>query len=111
MRNRKSHRIKKTFTILLMLCFLLSVTAASASSAGNSKNNDGHRNGYEKGYTEGKKQGQKDCNQYGSRDTLSKIPSPSNDDRWTKDYKDSYNQGFKRGYIDGYNGNRYSCLR
>jgi flagellar biosynthesis/type III secretory pathway protein FliH len=107
--NRKPGRIKKTFAILLALCFVLSVTAASASAAGNSR--DGYSDGYKKGYDDGKKQGQKDCEQYGGKETLSKIPSPSNEDGWTSDYKDSYNNGYKKGYIDGYNGIRYLCLK
>ena len=109
--NNKFGRIKKTFAILLILCFVLSVTAAAASAAGNSKNKDGYSNGYGKGYEDGKKQGKKDCNQYGSRETLSKIPIPPNNSQWTKYYKDSYNKGYQKGYIDGYNGNRYTCLK
>jgi hypothetical protein len=103
--NRKLGRIKKHFVILLVLGFVLSVTAASASAAGNGKD------GYNKGYDDGKKQGQKDCEQYGSRETLSKIPSPPSKNGWTRQNRDNYNSDYEKGYIDGYNGKRYSCLK
>lgn len=109
--TKKFDGIKKTFVILLILCFILSVTTVSASAAGNSKNKDGYNDGYRKGYEDGKGQGQKDCNKYGSKESLSKIPTPPNNSQWTKDYKDSYNRGYQKGYIDGYNGNRYTCLK
>lgn len=107
--NKEFDKIKKTFAVLLILCFVLSVMAASANAADNSK--DGYSDGYKKGYDDGKKQGQKDCKQYGSKETLSKIPSPPNRDGWTKPYRDSYNSGYEKGYIDSYNGNRYTCLK
>lgn len=69
--NKKFDGIKKTFTVLLILCFILSVTTASASAAVNSKNKDGYSDGYRKGYEDGKRQGQKDRNQYGSREAPS----------------------------------------
>jgi hypothetical protein len=111
MRNKKFDRIKKTLAILLILCFALSVTAASVSAAGNSKDKDGYSDGYKKGYNDGKKQGDKDCEEYGSTENLSKVPIPSSKDSWTIYYKSSYNTGYKKGYIDGYNGNRYKCLK
>ncbi len=107
--DRKLGQIKKGFAILLVFCFVLSVIAASASAADNSKN--GYSDGYKKGYDDGKKQGQKDCEQYGSKETLSKIPSPPNEDGWTRNYRDNYNRGYEKGYINGYNGNRYLCLK
>jgi hypothetical protein len=109
--SKKFDRIKRTFAVLLTVCFVLSVTAAAASAAADSKNKDGYNDGYTKGYGDGRKQGQIDCDNYGSREILSKIPSPYNDNRWTENYKDSYNRGYQKGYIDGYNGNRYTCLK
>ncbi len=107
----KSYRTKKTLAILLIFCFVLSVTTASVSAAASAKNKDGYSNGYRKGYESGKKQGQSDCNKYGSKENLSKIPlSPSNY-RWTKYYKHTFNRGYQKGYIDGYNGDRYTCLK
>lgn len=107
--NRKCGRIKKAFTVLLVLGFVLSVTATSAIAASNNKN--GFSDGYRKGYDGGKKQGQKDCSKYGIREVLSKIPLPSINHSWTKIYKDTYGRGFHKGYLDGYNGNRYLCLK
>ncbi len=109
--TNKFEGLIKIFAILLILCFILSVTTVLASAADNSKNKDGYNDGYRKGYEDGKRQGQIDCNQYGSKETLSKIPVPPNNSQWTKYYKDSYNRGYQKGYIDGYNGNRYNCLK
>ncbi|HEY3362307.1 MAG TPA: hypothetical protein VGK06_10955 [Methanosarcina sp.] len=107
----KSNVFKKTFAILLILCFILSVITVSASAADNIKNKDGYNDGYRKGYEDGKRQGQIDCNQYGSKEALSKIPAPPNNSQWAKYYKENYNRGHQKGYIDGYNGNRYNCLK
>jgi uncharacterized membrane protein len=108
MRNKKFDRMKKTLAILLVLCFALSVTVASASAA---DNKDGYNKGYNKGYQDGKIKGQKDCKKYGSKETLSKIPSPPNEYGWTKYYKDNYNEGYEKGYIESYNRIRYDCLK
>lgn len=108
MRNKKSDRIKKSLAILLIICFAFSVIAAPANAA---ENNKGYKDGYKKGYRDGKSQGHKDCNQYGSRDTLSKIPSPPSKSSWTSQYINSFNEGYKKGFIDGYNENRYNCLK
>jgi len=114
MGNYTLDRMKKTLVILLVFCFVLSVTAASASAADNSnyvKNKDGYKDGYDKGYKEGKKQGEKDCQQYGKGEILKKIPGPFNKSSWTTDYKERYNKGYGDGYIDGYSHNRYDCLK
>jgi len=108
--TKKFGRRKKALAVLLVVCFLLSVTVASVSAADNTRNKDGYSDGYKEGYEDGRKQGEKDCNQYGSREALSKIPSPPSDYRWTKNYKNSFNRGYQNGYIEGYNGNRYTCL-
>lgn len=111
MKNKNFDKIKKTFAVLLAFCFVLSVTAAAASAADNSKNKDGYGDGYAKGQKDGKNQGKKDCEKYGSREILSKIPSPFNEYGWTKYYRDSYNRGYEKGYLDSYNINRYLCLK
>jgi flagellar biosynthesis/type III secretory pathway protein FliH len=114
MGNNKFDRIKKTIAILLLLCFVLSVTVASVSAADNSesgKNKDGYKAGYNKGYKDGKKQGQKDCDQYGIREILQKIPTPFNKYSWTKYFTERYNKGYKGGFIDGYSQSRYKCLK
>jgi len=105
---------KKTLAILLILCFILSVTVASVSAADNSKygkSKEGYNAGYKAGYEEGKIQGQNDCGQYGSTEVLNKIPIPFNKLSWTKDYTESYNKGYKDGYLDGYSKSRYECLK
>lgn len=114
MRNKKIDRIKKILATLLILCFALSMTTASASTADNinyGKSEEGYKDGYNKGCEDGKIQGQKDCEQYGSRDILSKIRFPYIEYSWSKDYRDNYNIGYAKGYIDGYNQIRYSCLK
>jgi flagellar biosynthesis/type III secretory pathway protein FliH len=116
--NKKFDRIKKTFAVLLVLCFVLSITVASASAANkskdkdaNSKDKDAFSDGYKKGIDDGRKQGKKDCEQYDSRETLSKIPPPSSDRRWSDHYKDSFNAGYTLGYTAGYHETRYKCLK
>jgi hypothetical protein len=114
MRNKRFDRIKKALAILLVLCFALSVTAVSASAADNSncgENGYGYKDGYNKGNEDGKIQGQKDCEQYGSKETLLKIPSPLNEFGWSKYYRDNYNCGYEKGYVDAYNRIRYDCLK
>ncbi|HIH75669.1 MAG TPA: hypothetical protein HA306_11230 [Methanosarcina sp.] len=103
---KKFDNIKKILAFLLIICFSLSVTVAPAAAGDN-----GYYDGYRKGYSDGKKQSEKDCKQYGSRENLSKIPSPFYKDSWTRSYKNNYNKGYRKGYIDGYNGNRYECLK
>ena len=81
MGNKKFDKIKKTLAILLILCFVLSVTAASASAADNSnmaRTKTATKYGYNKGYKDGKIQGQKDCEKYGIKEILQKIPTPFN---------------------------------
>jgi hypothetical protein len=111
MENKKFGRIKKTFAVLLVLCFVLSATVASASATGNNKNKDGYGDGYRKGIDDGRKQGQKDCKQYGSRETLSKISIPRIEHSWPDYYKKSYDVGYRAGYIYSYNKIRYKCLK
>jgi len=107
MLNQKINKIKKPFTILLAFSFLISILAMSADA---SENNKDSKNGYNKGYVEGKKQGQNVCKKYGTRETLIKIPSPSKKYSWVK-YSTDYKNSYERGFTDGYNKYRYSCLK
>ena len=101
MAKKTFDRITKTMAILLALCFVLSVTAASVNAAtfdhddkykhGN-KYGQAYKDGYAKGYNDGKKR----CSQFGSKDNLQKIPDPSNKDK-------SYRESFKQGYLADYN--------
>jgi hypothetical protein len=101
MANKIFDKITKTMAILLVLCFVLSVTVASVNAA---TYEDKYGQGYKDGYSEGSKDGKNDCNQYGSEDFIRKIPNPSNND-------ESYIKGFILGYKTGYNGERYTCLK
>jgi hypothetical protein len=101
MENKIFVRIIKTMAVLLVLCFVLSVTVASVNAA---TFEDKYRQGYKDGYREGSKDGKNDCNQYGSKDFIRKIPNPSNND-------ESYVKGFILGYNTGYNEERYTCLK
>jgi hypothetical protein len=101
MANKIFDRITKTMAILLVLCFVLSVTVASVNAAASE---DKYGQGYKDGYSIGSNDGKNDCNQYGSKDFIRKIPSPSNND-------ESYVKGFILGYKTGYNGERYTCLK
>jgi hypothetical protein len=101
MANKIFDRITKTMAILLLLCFVLSVTVASVNAAAFE---DKYGQGYKDGYSKGSKDGKKDCDQYGSEDILKKMPGSSNNDK-------SYSKGFILGYTTGYNEERYSCLK
>jgi hypothetical protein len=122
MENKKFERVKKTFAVLLVLCFVLSATVASASATEKNKSKDGYDknkdsykdgyiDGYKKGIDDGRKHGQKDCELYGSRETLSKIYIPNIKYSWPDDYKESYEDGYRAGYIYSYNEMRYNCLK
>ena len=107
MRNKKIEKIKRPFAILLAFSFLISILAMSANA---SENNNDSKNGYDKGYIDGKKQGQNVCKKYGARETLIKIPSPSNKYNLVK-YSTDYKNGYERGFTNGYNAYRYNCLK
>lgn len=101
MANKILYRVTKTMSILLVLCFILSVTVASVNAAAFK---DKYGQGYDDGYSKGSDDGKKDCDQYGSKEILKKIPDLSSNDV-------SYIKGFILGYTDGYNEKRYSCLQ
>ncbi len=115
-------RVTKIMAILLAVLFLVTVTTVSAYTTIGGETNDRntiiihddkHRfvdhddkygQGYKDGYSKGFNDGKKDCNKYGSKEILNKIPDPT--------YKDkSYSKGFILGYTTGYNEKRYLCLQ
>jgi len=108
--NKTFDRTTKTMAILLTLCFVLSVTVASVNAAPFEQRNklhdhgDQYGQGYKNGYSKGSNDGKRDCSEYGSKDVLKKIPSPSNND-------ENYKKGFKLGYLTGYDEKRYTCLK
>jgi len=110
MPNKIFDKIKKTMAISLALCFLLSVAVASVNAATFEQNNNpsGNSNNYRQGYEDGLEKGRidakKDCSQYGRENTLTKIPTPSNNEK-------SYIEGFTKGYLTSYNEERYTCLK
>ncbi len=101
MENKILNKTTKAMAILLVLCFLLSVTVASVNAAAFE---DKYGQGYKDGYSKGSNDGKKDCIQYGSKDILKKMPSSSNNN-------ESYSKGFIRGYTNGYTEQRYLCLK
>ncbi len=103
MSNKTFDRITTTLSILLALCFVLSVTAASVNAA-TFEHGDKYGKGYNDGYSKGYKDGKKDCSKYGKTEILRKISVLFNREK-------SYNEGFIKGYITSYNKNRYTCLK
>ncbi len=115
-------RVIKTMAILLAVLFLVTVTTVSAYTTIGGETNDRntivihddkHRfgdlddkygQGYKDGYSKGSNDGKKDCNKYGRKNVLRKIPDPSNNDK-------SYCKGFTLGYKSGYHEKRYICLQ
>jgi hypothetical protein len=116
MANKTFDRITKTMAILLLLCFVLSVTAISVNAATFEQRNkfydhaDKYKHGdkygqdYKDGYNKGLNDGREDCIKYGSKDFIRKIPNPHNKDK-------RYREGFIQGYTIGYHEKRYTCLK
>ena len=108
MGKKKTCRLRNVFLALFVLGFLFSALTISVSASDNSGNKG--NDGYNTGYIEGKKQGQNVCKKYGTTETLIKIPSPSKKYGWVKD-STAYKNSYERGFTDGYNKYRYSCLK
>jgi hypothetical protein len=95
-----------------MVLFIFSVTAASASASCNDDmNGNAYNDGYNRGYEDGKTQAKIDCEKFGNKDVLSKIPSPPDQYGCTEYYKDNYKNGYEKGYVVAYNQIRYDCLK
>lgn len=92
---QKLNRIKKTLVILLAVCFLMSVTAASVSAT-QAEYDQGYKDGYSAGYKDGFEQCKKD-----------QPATPSHDLKYKKltqsDYDDGYSAGYDAGFQKGYN--------
>ena len=95
MANKTFDRITKTMAILLLLCFVLSVTAISVNAATFEQRNKFYDHAGK--YKHGDKYGQdyKDGNNY------------------RQDYRDGdkYKQGYKDGYNKGLNDGREDCIK
>ena len=112
-------KITKILSFLLLVSFIMSVTAASTSAISVKGPRDyqiGYRAGSQNGYTVGHHDGYEDCLKYGQKGVLTHIPAPAikNDwtkNNWTKNYKRGYKGGYEKGYIAGYNDERYKCLQ
>ena len=107
-------KITKILSFLLLVSFIMSVTAASTSAISVKGPRDyqiGYRAGSQYGYKVGHHDGYEDCLKYGQKGVLTHIPAPAIKNDWTKNYKRGYKGGYKRGYIAGYNDERYKCLQ
>jgi hypothetical protein len=107
-------KMKKILCILLAVCFVISVTAASAN-ANPIKNTHiyqlGYNAGAKAGYKAGFDAGSQDCIKYRYKGATTKIPNSVKKACWCKDYNVGYNLGFKNNFIPGYNDGRYGCLK
>lgn len=107
-------RFKKTLSVSLLVFFLISLTAASASATqvkGTRSYQLGYQSGAQDGYKVGYDAGSEDCLKSGQKGVLTKIPDPLIKDNWIENYKIGYKEGFKQGYINGYNDGRFKCLK
>ena len=115
MRKQTSNKIKKTLSVLLLVSFIMFVTAASVNAKNVNNSHLSYEGGYAKGYLDSYKNGynagHQDCLKYGKQGIITKIPDPVIKDNWTKDYAKDYTDGFKKGYISGYDSGRYTCLK
>ena len=84
-------QIKKTLVVLLLLCFVMSITATAVSA--NQKDFDrGYRDGYRLGYNDGFKE----CKTSDHKEKTMMIKKSYHVD------KDDYDRGFDRGFDDGF---------
>jgi len=84
-------QIKKTLVVLLLLCFVMSITATAVSA--NQKDFDrGYRDGYRLGYNDGFKE----CKTSDHKEQTMMIKKSYHVD------KDDYDRGFDRGFDDGF---------
>jgi len=118
-------RLTKTLGVLLLVSFIMFVTAVSASAnahdrdASASETNGygsrdskiGSLSGSQYGYKEGYNAGLEDCLKHGREGVLTKITDPEINDKWTGKHKRSYREGFNKGYFNGYNDARFKCLK
>ena len=115
MGKQTSNKIKKTLSVLLLVSFIMFLTATSVNAKNVNISHLGYNGGYAAGYLDSYKSGyttgHQDCLKYGKQGILTKIPDPVIKDNWTEDYKKDYINGFKKGYISGYDSGRYTCLK
>jgi hypothetical protein len=92
-RGYMKYQIKRTIAILLLVCFLLSVTAA-AVSASQKDYSRGYRKGIRDGYTAGFKACKEERGAYGEH-MYRKAIAPTDYDTG---YEDGFDIGHRRGY-------------
>src|SRR5665811_1927650 len=91
-------KITKILSFLLLVSFIMSVTAASASAISVKGPRDyqiGYRTGSQYGYKVGHHDGYEDCLKYGQTGVLTHIPAPAIKNDWTKN---NWTKNYKRGY-------------
>lgn len=123
MGKQKFTRSTKILSVLSLVFFVISVTAASASgthidASASNKNGYGPRDskigflsGSQYGYKEGYNAGIEDCLKHRQGGVLTKMTEPEINAKWTEKYKRSYREGFNKGYLNGYNDARFKCLK
>lgn len=90
------HRAKKALIVILLVVFVISLTAITASSQVNCYQS-GNDSGYQKGYNDGFDEG--------SNCLIPSIhyPAPPANQFCTGSNKTAFNNGFRAGYGVGYN--------
>ena len=124
MGKQKFTRSTKILSVLSLVFFVISVTAASASgnahidASASETNGHGSRDskigslsGSQYGYKEGYNAGLEDCLKHRQEGVLTKMTEPEINNKWTRNYKISYRKGFNKGYLNGYNDARFKCLK
>jgi len=103
-------RMKRTIAILLVVCFLVSLTA-TAVSASTQDYKDGCKAGYKAGYDAGEKKGYADGYADGSETAreltaykalISKEKETFSSEDYRKGYRACYPKGYENGYKKGY---------
>jgi hypothetical protein len=125
MGKQKFTRLTKTLSVLLLVSFIMFVTAASASANAHDRDasaseTNGHGSRDSKigslsssqyGYKEGYNAGLEDCLKHRQEGVLTKMTEPEINNKWPRNYKINYRKGFNKEYLNGYNDARFNCLK
>jgi hypothetical protein len=99
----------------LFFVLLIGTGIASSEKTASIKNTHAYQFGYHSGTIEGYKKGSKtgfnDFYEYGRTAILRAIPRPDTQLGWNNDYVAGYTDGFKKGYIVGYQDERFEGLK
>ena len=109
---KQMNKISKILGVLLLVSFIIFVTATSTSAESVDANYQaGYQAGVQQGCIVGYNNGLKDCSAHGQNAVLTKISDPVIKDGWKDNYKTGYKKGYNEGYLASYSKGRFKCLK